>query len=92
MNINIRKQHKYVLNFLFTYHFNFFSGHIAERMSLRYFLTIGMLGSGLLTTAFGMGYFWNIHSFSYYVVVQVSQNGILLIVCFSSVYKLVGMG
>ncbi|XP_041373277.1 glucose-6-phosphate exchanger SLC37A2-like isoform X2 [Gigantopelta aegis] len=57
--------------YLFAYAISMFiSGHVAERISLRYFLTFGMLGSGLLTAAFGMGYFWNIHSFSYYIVVQ----------------------
>lgn len=43
-------------------------------MNLRYFMTIGMLASGFFTAAFGFGYFFNIHSFVYYVVVQVSLN------------------
>ncbi|XP_025100346.1 glucose-6-phosphate exchanger SLC37A2-like isoform X1 [Pomacea canaliculata] len=49
----------------------FCSGYIAERMNLRYFMTIGMLASGFFTAAFGFGYFFNIHSFVYYVIVQV---------------------
>ena len=40
-------------------------------MDLRHFLTIGMILSGLLTIAFGMGYVWNIHYFAYFVTVQV---------------------
>ena len=42
-------------------------------MDLRHFLTIGMILSGLLTIAFGMGYVWNIHYFAYFVTVQVPK-------------------
>ncbi|XP_067928846.1 glucose-6-phosphate exchanger SLC37A2-like isoform X2 [Watersipora subatra] len=49
----------------------FFSGHIAERMNLRYFLSSGMMLSGLLTMAFGFGYSWNIHSLVYFIIVQI---------------------
>ncbi|XP_021346442.1 glucose-6-phosphate exchanger SLC37A2-like isoform X3 [Mizuhopecten yessoensis] len=60
------------LVYLFAYAISmFFSGHIAERMSLRYFLSGGMIMSGLLTAAFGMGYFWNIHNLGYYIAIQV---------------------
>jgi len=43
-------------------------------MNLRYFLTAGMLLSGLMTMAFGFGYLWNIHSFAYFIIVQVSRS------------------
>ncbi|XP_073256473.1 glucose-6-phosphate exchanger SLC37A2-like isoform X1 [Porites lutea] len=60
------------LAFLFSYAVGmFFSGFLAEHMDLRHFLTIGMILSGLLTIAFGMGYVWNIHYFAYFVTVQV---------------------
>ncbi|XP_077985488.1 glucose-6-phosphate exchanger SLC37A2-like [Glandiceps talaboti] len=49
----------------------FFSGHIGERVNLRYFLTFGMIMSGLFTILFGMGYFWNVHTLPYYIVVQI---------------------
>ena len=49
----------------------FFSGHIGDRMDLRKFLTFGMLMSGLWVSLFGMGYYWNVHSVGYYVVVQM---------------------
>ncbi|XP_060063554.1 glucose-6-phosphate exchanger SLC37A2-like isoform X2 [Ylistrum balloti] len=59
------------LVYLFAYAISmFFSGHIAERMSLRYFLSGGMFMTGILTAAFGMGYFWNIHSLGYYIAIQ----------------------
>ena len=48
-----------------------FSGIIAERVDLRIFLTLGMVGSGLLTIAFGMAYYWKIHDISYFLMVQV---------------------
>ncbi|XP_074291161.1 putative glycerol-3-phosphate transporter 1 [Silene latifolia] len=49
----------------------FFSGHIGDRMNLRVFLTIGMLGTGVFTALFGFGYWFNIHNFYYYLVVQM---------------------
>ena len=47
------------------------SGFVAEHMDLRHFLTIGMLSSGLFTALFGMGYFWKLHYFAYFVTIQV---------------------
>ncbi|XP_072049318.1 glucose-6-phosphate exchanger SLC37A2-like isoform X2 [Amphiura filiformis] len=58
--------------YLFAYAFGMFvSGHIAERMDLRYFLTGGMLLSGLFTAAVGFAYFWEIHSFAYFLIIQI---------------------
>ncbi|TNN05136.1 Glucose-6-phosphate exchanger SLC37A2 isoform 2 [Schistosoma japonicum] len=48
----------------------FFSGHVADKMDLRIYLCIGTLLSGMTTIAFGLGYFFNIHSFTYYAIVQ----------------------
>lgn len=60
------------LAFLFSYAVGmFFSGLLAEHMDLRHFLTVGMLASGLFSIAFGLGYFWNVHYFAYFVVVQI---------------------
>lgn len=60
------------LAFLLAYSFGmYFSGHLGDRYDLRVFLSIGMLGSGLLTIAFGLGYWWDIHRFSYFLVVQI---------------------
>ncbi|XP_069115639.1 glucose-6-phosphate exchanger SLC37A2-like isoform X2 [Argopecten irradians] len=60
------------LVYLFAYAITMFcSGHIAERMNLRYFLSGGMVMTGLLTAAFGMGYFWNIHNIGFYIAIQV---------------------
>lgn len=49
----------------------FFSGHLADTTDLRLFLAIGMLLSGIFTVAFGMGYWFGVHSFLYFVVVQI---------------------
>ncbi|KAK9061080.1 hypothetical protein SSX86_018260 [Deinandra increscens subsp. villosa] len=60
------------LAFLFVYSIGmFFSGHIGDRMNLRIFLTIGMIGTGLFTSLFGIGYWANIHNFYYYLTVQM---------------------
>ncbi|KAI0218090.1 Glucose-6-phosphate exchanger SLC37A2 [Lamellibrachia satsuma] len=58
--------------FLFAYAIGMFlSGHLAERLNLRYFLCGGMLLSGLFTALFGLARYWKIHSLSYFIVVQV---------------------
>ncbi|KAL0400910.1 UNVERIFIED_CONTAM: putative glycerol-3-phosphate transporter 1 [Sesamum latifolium] len=58
--------------FLFVYAVGmFFSGHAGDRMDLRIFLTIGMVGTGLFTALFGIGYWANIHLFYYYLIVQM---------------------
>lgn len=58
--------------FLAVYAFGmYFSGHFGDRCNLRIFLTIGMLGTGLFTSLFGVGYWGNIHNFYYYLVVQM---------------------
>ncbi|KAF5480258.1 hypothetical protein F2P56_001021 [Juglans regia] len=49
----------------------YFSGHLGDRMDLRIFLTVGMLGTGLFTSLFGVGYWGNIHSFWYFLMVQM---------------------
>lgn len=48
----------------------FASGFIAERVSLRYFLTFGMLLSAIFTYLFGLAKVYDIHSFWYFVFVQ----------------------
>ncbi|TPP64155.1 hypothetical protein FGIG_05168 [Fasciola gigantica] len=48
-----------------------FSGYIAERTDLRMFLAVGMFISGLMNVAFACAYYWDIHSYTYFLVVQV---------------------
>ncbi|KAE8693155.1 putative glycerol-3-phosphate transporter 4 [Hibiscus syriacus] len=58
--------------FLAIYAFGmYFSGHLGDRMNLRIFLTVGMIGTGLFTSLFGVGFWANIHSFYYYLIVQM---------------------
>lgn len=58
--------------FLAVYAFGmYFSGHFGDRCNLRIFLTVGMLGTGLFTSLFGIGYWANIHNFYYYLIVQI---------------------
>ncbi|KAJ6649051.1 Glucose-6-phosphate exchanger SLC37A2 [Pseudolycoriella hygida] len=49
----------------------FVSGFVAERVSLRYFLALGMLLSGILTYLFGIAKTYNIHSIWYFIFIQV---------------------
>jgi len=49
----------------------FFVGHIGDRVDLRILLTIGMIGTGLFTAAFGAGYWLNIHNFYYFLGIQL---------------------
>ncbi|XP_053683483.1 glucose-6-phosphate exchanger SLC37A2 isoform X2 [Sabethes cyaneus] len=58
-------------SFLFSYAIAmFFSGFIAERVSLRYFLSLGMLFSGIFCYLFGVAKVYDIHSMAYFVFVQ----------------------
>ncbi len=54
----------------------FFAGHLGDRLDLRLFLTVGMLGSALFVSLFGMAYFWNIHNILYFVFVSVIAGGL----------------
>ncbi|EOY22888.1 hypothetical protein QUC31_007967 [Theobroma cacao] len=58
--------------FLAVYAFGmYFSGHLGDRMNLRIFLTVGMIGTGLFTALFGVGYWAKLHSFYYFLIVQM---------------------
>lgn len=48
----------------------FVSGFVAERVSIRYFLTFGMLFSAIFTYAFGLAKIYDIHAMWYFMVVQ----------------------
>ncbi|XP_018405091.1 PREDICTED: glucose-6-phosphate exchanger SLC37A2 isoform X2 [Cyphomyrmex costatus] len=57
--------------FLFAYAVAMFlSGFIAERVNLRYFLSIGMLMSGISCYLFGIAKPYNIHNLWYFIFVQ----------------------
>ncbi|CAK9173306.1 unnamed protein product [Ilex paraguariensis] len=47
------------------------AGHLGDTLDLRLFLTTGMIGSGIFVGLFGMGYFWNIHMFWFYLSMQM---------------------
>ncbi|THD19759.1 Glycerol-3-phosphate transporter [Fasciola hepatica] len=49
----------------------FFSGHAADKFHLRHFLSLGSVLCGLSTIAFGLGFFFEIHSFTFYVIAQI---------------------
>ncbi|KAK5858309.1 hypothetical protein PBY51_002457 [Eleginops maclovinus] len=67
----------------------FFSGIFGERLPLRYYLSFGMLMSGLFTCLFGLGFYLKIHSIYYYAVIQVF-NGIMQTTGWPAVVACVG--
>uniref|UniRef100_A0A672I471 Major facilitator superfamily (MFS) profile domain-containing protein n=1 Tax=Salarias fasciatus TaxID=181472 RepID=A0A672I471_SALFA len=67
----------------------YLSGIIGERLPIRLYLTAGMLSSGLFTCLFGLGYIYNIHSLSFYVLVQVA-NGLVQTTGWPSVVTCIG--
>uniref|UniRef100_A0A6B2FY01 Glucose-6-phosphate exchanger SLC37A2 (Trinotate prediction) n=1 Tax=Myxobolus squamalis TaxID=59785 RepID=A0A6B2FY01_MYXSQ len=54
----------------------FFMGYAAEKTSTKYFVVASLLGTGLTTCAMGLGYYFEIHNLSYYIVFQV-LNGVI---------------
>ena len=60
-------------SYLFSYAFFMFgSGFVAERMDLRYFLSLGMITSGIFTFLFGFAYNAGIHSLWYLLAIQIA--------------------
>ncbi|KAF4365196.1 hypothetical protein G4B88_000355 [Cannabis sativa] len=49
----------------------YFAGHVGDRIDLRLFLVFGMMGSGIMTIIFGLGYWFSIHVLWFYVSVQI---------------------
>ncbi|XP_065850498.1 putative glycerol-3-phosphate transporter 5 [Euphorbia lathyris] len=49
----------------------YFAGHVGDRIDLRLFLVFGMMGSGIFTIIFGLGYWFNIHFLGFFVGVQI---------------------
>ncbi|KAF9812486.1 hypothetical protein SFRURICE_018974 [Spodoptera frugiperda] len=61
--------------FLFSYAGAMFvSGMVAERVDLRYFLSLGMLTSAIFCYLFGIGRTYNVHDISYYLLVQAGAG------------------
>lgn len=67
----------------------YLSGIIGERLPIRYYLTGGMFASGLFTAMFGFGYFYNIHSLSFYIIAQIA-NGLAQTTGWPSVVTCIG--
>uniref|UniRef100_A0A8B9Q6C0 Solute carrier family 37 member 1 n=1 Tax=Apteryx owenii TaxID=8824 RepID=A0A8B9Q6C0_APTOW len=67
----------------------YLSGIIGERLPIRYYLTVGMLASGLFTAMFGLGYFYNIHNLWFYIMAQIA-NGLVQTTGWPSVVTCIG--
>lgn len=60
------------LAFLLAYSIGmYFAGHVGDRIDLRLFLVFGMMGSGIMTIVFGLGYWFSVHVLWFFVAVQV---------------------
>lgn len=60
------------LAFLTSYSIGMYlAGHVGDRIDLRLFLVFGMMGSGLFTILFGLGYWLDVHVLGYFVCVQI---------------------
>ncbi|XP_017087309.2 glucose-6-phosphate exchanger SLC37A2 [Drosophila bipectinata] len=76
--------------FLFTYAIAMFgSGFVAERVSLRYFLSMGMILTGVFTYMFGVASTSNVHSLWYFIAAQIGA-GIFQTTGWPGVVALVG--
>ncbi|KGN65207.1 putative glycerol-3-phosphate transporter 5 [Cucumis sativus] len=49
----------------------YFAGHVGDRIDLRLFLVFGMMGSGICTILFGLGYWLNLHVLWFFISVQI---------------------
>lgn len=49
----------------------FLAGHVGDRIDLRLFLVFGMMGSGIFTILFGLGYWLDIHLLGFFIGVQI---------------------
>ncbi|XP_066033199.1 glucose-6-phosphate exchanger SLC37A1 isoform X1 [Chamaea fasciata] len=67
----------------------YLSGLIGERLPIRYYLTGGMLASGLFTAMFGLGYFYNVHNLWFYIMAQIA-NGLVQTTGWPSVVTCIG--
>ncbi|NXL83829.1 G6PT2 protein, partial [Alectura lathami] len=67
----------------------YLSGIIGERLPIRYYLSAGMLASGLFTAMFGLGYFCNIHNLWFYIMAQIA-NGLVQTTGWPSVVTCIG--
>lgn len=62
----LRSVERVEINYRFIF---FFSGIFGERFFFRYYFLVGMLFSGFFIAFFGLGYFWNIYMFWYFVFI-----------------------
>lgn len=67
----------------------FFSGHLADRLPLRLFLSAGMFLSAASTAAFGLAFFLHIHRLSFFLAVQI-VSGVFQSSGWPSVVAIVG--
>lgn len=76
--------------YLFTYALAMIgSGYVAERMNIRYFLTLGMFLSGICNIAFGAAQYFEIHQYHYFLFIQL-LSGVVQATGWPAVVTLMG--
>ncbi|KAG0559950.1 hypothetical protein KC19_10G141300 [Ceratodon purpureus] len=67
----------------------YFAGHLGDRLDLRKFLSVGMLGSAFFVCLFGVGWLWDVHRLEYFLLVQMAA-GLFQATGWPSVVTIVG--
>ncbi|OTF74928.1 sugar phosphate exchanger 2-like protein, partial [Euroglyphus maynei] len=70
--------------------FMFFTGYIAERSNLRYFITGSLIISGILCIILGLAHTLQIHSKAFFIIME-SLNGIIQTTGWPTVVSIVGI-
>lgn len=65
------------------------AGHVGDRVSLRWFLAGGMMGSGIFVSLFGLAYWLNVHWLGYFLIVQI-MGGLVQATGWPSVVTVLG--
>lgn len=67
----------------------FTAGCLGDRLDLRYFLSGGMVGSGVVVSLFGLAYWLNVHWLGYFFIVQIA-GGLVQATGWPSVVTIMG--
>ncbi|KAI5077420.1 hypothetical protein GOP47_0007244 [Adiantum capillus-veneris] len=67
----------------------YIAGHLGDRLDLRWFLSGGMVGSGMIVCLFGLAYWWNVHWLGYFLIVQI-LGGFVQATGWPSVVSIIG--
>ncbi|KAI5078057.1 hypothetical protein GOP47_0007881 [Adiantum capillus-veneris] len=67
----------------------YIAGHLGDLLDLRWFLSGGMVGSGMIVCLFGLAYWWNVHWLGYFFIVHI-LGGFVQATGWPSVVSIIG--